>query len=87
MSTGPERPDGPIFLNEEALKHPPSSFPEPEKGNVTWHTLLSAPTTPSTLLGAGIAICPANGCLALHRHKQAEIYYYHNMYTLCAYGK
>lgn len=75
MSTSTHPSDEPIFLNEEALTHPPSSFPEPEKGNATWHTLLSAPATASTSLSAGIAVCPANGCLALHRHKQAEIYY------------
>lgn len=75
MSTSTHPTDEPIFLNEEALKNPPSSFPEPEKGNATWHTLLSAPSTASTSLSAGIAVCPANGCLALHRHKQAEIYY------------
>lgn len=75
MSTSPNSTDEPIFLNEEALKHPPSSFPEPEKGNTTWHTLLSAPSTPSTSLSAGIAVCPANGCLALHRHKQPELYH------------
>lgn len=74
MSDFPE-PDQPIFLDEEALKYPSSSFPEPEKGNVTWHTLLSAPTTPSTSLSAGIATCLANGSLALHRHKQVEIYH------------
>lgn len=68
--------DKPIFLDEEVLKHPPSSFPEPEKGNATWHTLLSAPATPSTSLSSGIAVCPANGSLALHRHQQAEMYYF-----------
>lgn len=75
MSTSSDQPGAPIFVDEEVLKYPPSSFPEPEKGNATWHTLLSAPTTLSTSLSAGIAVCPANGCLALHRHQQVEIYY------------
>lgn len=65
----------PVFADEGALRLPPSSFLEPHKGNTTWHTLLSAPTTSSSSLSAGIAECPANGCLALHRHKQAELYY------------
>lgn len=64
-----------IFLDAEALKQPPSSFTEPDKGNATWHTLVSSPSTPSTSLSAGIATCPAKGSLALHRHKQAEIYH------------
>ncbi|KAK2606516.1 hypothetical protein N8I77_005259 [Diaporthe amygdali] len=75
MSTATVQPEKPIFLNEEALKRPASSFAESDKGNTTWHTLLSAPATPSTSLSAGIAICPAKGSLALHRHEQAEIYY------------
>ncbi|KAG8164353.1 hypothetical protein KVR01_006271 [Diaporthe batatas] len=65
----------PVFLEKEALRQPPSSFAEPDRGNATWHTLLSAPTTASSSLSAGIAECPANGFLALHRHKQAEMYY------------
>lgn len=56
-------------------ENPSSSFAEPSRGNTTWHTLLSAPTTPTDALSAGVAVCPSNGSLALHRHKQAEIYY------------
>ncbi|KAH7039506.1 RmlC-like cupin domain-containing protein [Macrophomina phaseolina] len=64
------------FLHLEDLsKNPSSSFAESSRGNTTWHTLLSAPTTPTDALSAGIAVCPSNGSLALHRHKQAEIYY------------
>lgn len=75
MSTSLDQTDEPIFVDEEILKHPPSSFAEPDKGNATWHTLLSAPETPSTSLSAGIAVCPANGRLALHRHEQVEMYH------------
>lgn len=76
MSIQTERTSAqPVFLDEQVLKQPSSSFPEPHQGNVTWHTFVSAPTTPSSSMSAGIAECPANGCLALHRHKQAEMYY------------
>lgn len=65
-----------MFLHaDDILSKPCSSFIEPERGTATWHTLLSAPDTPTTSLCAGIAVCPSNGSLALHRHTQAEIYY------------
>lgn len=44
-------------------------------GNINWKTLLSNPNTCTDSLCAGIAVCPANGTLALHQHTQAEIYY------------
>ncbi|KAH8646118.1 RmlC-like cupin domain-containing protein [Xylariales sp. PMI_506] len=66
----------PLVIDTAAtLQEPPSSFPTLDKGNTTWHTLLSAPTTPTDSLCAGIATCPANGTLARHRHSQAEMYY------------
>jgi mannose-6-phosphate isomerase-like protein (cupin superfamily) len=54
----------------------PESFSDKSRGDVTWHTLLSAPRTASQDMSAGIASCPANtGYLAHHRHMQSEIYY------------
>ncbi|CVL09804.1 hypothetical protein LB506_008776 [Fusarium annulatum] len=53
----------------------PSSFAEKGRGDAAWHTLLSSPGTKTTSLTAGIATCPPQGTLALHRHKQAELYY------------
>jgi mannose-6-phosphate isomerase-like protein (cupin superfamily) len=52
------------------------SFPSPDYGIVTWHTLFSAPKTNTSDMSAGIAVCsPRTGHLCPHRHKQAEIYY------------
>ncbi|KAF4543649.1 Cupin RmlC-type [Lasiodiplodia theobromae] len=66
----------PLFLRSHQVSEtPPSSFAESARGNTTWHTLLSAPATATDSLSGGIAVCPSNGSLALHRHEQAEIYY------------
>ncbi|KAM5354425.1 hypothetical protein ACJ41O_001074 [Fusarium nematophilum] len=66
----------PLILDTSShTEAPPSSFAEIARGNATWHTLVSAPGTATTSLTGGIAVCPSNGTLALHRHKQAEIYY------------
>ncbi|KAI9043832.1 uncharacterized protein KD926_002722 [Aspergillus affinis] len=56
---------------------PPESFPPPENhGDITWHTLISAPQTQTSDLSAGIAVCPPRtGHLCAHRHTQAEIYH------------
>jgi mannose-6-phosphate isomerase-like protein (cupin superfamily) len=51
-------------------------FPNTTCGKVSWYTLLSSPTTTTDSLTLGIATLPAKqGYLALHRHRQAEIYY------------
>jgi mannose-6-phosphate isomerase-like protein (cupin superfamily) len=73
MSPGPQKP---LILDISAQsQNTPSSFAEKERGNATWHTLLSSPDTASTSITAGIATCPRYGTLALHRHKQAEVYF------------
>ncbi|KAJ6093065.1 hypothetical protein N7486_008354 [Penicillium sp. IBT 16267x] len=55
---------------------PSESFPSPDHGIVTWHTLFSTPHTNTSDMCAGIAVClPRTGHLCPHRHKQAEIYY------------
>ncbi|KAJ5960296.1 uncharacterized protein N7479_007446 [Penicillium vulpinum] len=55
---------------------PCESFPDTTCGILTWHTLLSHPTTPTADLIADIAVCPAKtGRLCPHRHTQAEVYY------------
>ncbi|KAF5990051.1 hypothetical protein FBULB1_316 [Fusarium bulbicola] len=69
-------PFKPLIINVGTQsQNTPSSFIEKERGNATWHTLLSSPGTKTTALTAGIATCPPQGTLALHRHKQAELYY------------
>ncbi|KAK5092033.1 hypothetical protein LTR70_007900 [Exophiala xenobiotica] len=67
----------PIVLHHAHITSiPPESFPDKSKGTVSWQTLLSSPSTPTNSLTAGIASCPPrSGYLALHRHKQAEIYH------------
>jgi len=55
---------------------PPSSFAEPDRGTLTWHTIFSSPQTPTDALCCGVAHCrPGDGILHHHRHTQAEIYH------------
>lgn len=70
-----DSPPTPVFFDLNALSSSPSSFPEESRGKTTWHTLFSSPLTPTTCMSGGVATCPPNGTLALHRHKQAEIYF------------
>lgn len=67
----------PIILSQSDLQTLPSeSFPDATKGDCSWQTLLSAPSTKSNTFTVGIGVCkPNGGRLALHRHKQAEIYH------------
>jgi quercetin dioxygenase-like cupin family protein len=44
------------------------------RGNVSFHTMVSAGATPSDGLTAGIAVIEPGGFLARHRHAPAEIY-------------
>ncbi|EON69984.1 hypothetical protein W97_09250 [Coniosporium apollinis CBS 100218] len=56
--------------------NPPESFSDSRRGELTWHTLFSTPSTPTSDMSAGIAVCPPRtGRLHQHRHAQAEIYY------------
>jgi mannose-6-phosphate isomerase-like protein (cupin superfamily) len=56
--------------------NPSESFTDPQRGDLTWHTLFSQPSTPTSDLSAGVATCPPHtGCFRLHSHAQAEIYY------------
>ncbi|KAL4732303.1 hypothetical protein ACLX1H_001314 [Fusarium chlamydosporum] len=72
----PSTPLKPLIIDTIAQsQNTPCSFAEKERGNATWHTLLSAPGTTSNSFTSGIATCPPNGALSLHRHTQAEIYY------------
>lgn len=73
MSPGSQKP---LILDiGSQSQNTPSSFAEKERGNATWHTLLSSPGTASTSITAGIATCPRYGTLALHRHEQPEVYF------------
>ncbi|KAH8599113.1 RmlC-like cupin domain-containing protein [Bisporella sp. PMI_857] len=55
---------------------PAESFGDISRGDLTWHTLLSKPKTPSDSMCAGVAVCPVGtGHLCRHRHTQSEIYY------------
>jgi len=52
------------------------SWSNTERGNISWFTLFSSDTTPTTAMSAGIMEVPPNGgILQPHRHKQAEIYF------------
>jgi len=74
----PKAPPKPVVLPASYTSHTPHEFfPDASTGNnLTWHTLISAPKTPTQDLSAGIAVCPpATGHLCAHRHVQAEIYH------------
>lgn len=73
----PKPKSAPVVLPPNyTLITPSESFPSPDYGIVTWHTLFSAPNTSTSDMSAGIAVCsPRTGHLCPHRHKQAEIYY------------
>lgn len=62
--------------HSELVNTQPQGFDNPSQGQLSWHTLVSAPSTPSSQLTAGIGVCPPRkGSLSLHRHDQAEIYH------------
>ncbi|KAJ5648062.1 hypothetical protein N7490_004434 [Penicillium lividum] len=67
----------PLIIQPTYTKTTPTeSFPDPDNGTVTWHTLFSTPQTNTSDLSAGIAVCaPQTGHLCAHRHKQAEVYH------------
>ena len=67
----------PLILSPSYTTTTPSeSFPDPQHGDITWHTLFSTPKTNTSDFSAGIAICPPKtGHLCAHRHKQAEVYH------------
>ena len=65
-----------IFPGTYTSNNPSESFEITSRGTCTWHTLFSAPQTPTDSLCAGIASClPNTGHLCAHRHTQAEIFY------------
>lgn len=72
-----EKPPSPlVFPPSYTTITPSESFDNPACGEVTWHTLISAPNTETSDLSVGIAICPPNiGQLCAHRHDQAEVYH------------
>lgn len=78
MSNTQEKPHtSPLLLHPSyTIITPPESFDDPAYGEVTWHTLISAPNTETSDLSAGIAICPPRtGQLCAHRHAHAEVYH------------
>lgn len=72
-----KKPSSPlVFPPSYATITPAESFDDPTRGEVTWHTLISAPNTETSDLSVGIAICPPKtGQLCAHRHDQAEVYH------------
>ena len=56
-------------------ERPRDSWPDPERGNVSWFTLFSSDITPTHSLGAGVAEIEQGGSLELHRHDEPEVYY------------
>lgn len=67
----------PIVLRRSAVEELKSeSFPDNTRGECSWKTLLSSPSTASDTFTAGVATCPPKtGSLTLHRHTHAEIYH------------
>ncbi|KAH8172880.1 cupin domain-containing protein [Sarocladium implicatum] len=71
-----EAPKAPLVLHKPTVSAKETTgFQESHMGNVVWQTLLDSPHTGTDSMCAGIATCPANGSLALHKHAQAEMYY------------
>lgn len=56
-------------------ERPRDSWPDPERGNVSWFTLFSSDITPTRALSAGVAEIGQGGSLELHRHDEPEVYY------------
>lgn len=54
---------------------PLGAFEAKTRGNCYWRTLFTSPLTNTDSLSVGIATCPPLGTLALHRHKQSELYH------------
>ncbi|KAJ5661381.1 uncharacterized protein N7484_000753 [Penicillium longicatenatum] len=77
MSKIQKKPPSPVILPPSyAMITPSESFDDPARGEVTWHTLISAPNTETSDLSVGIAMCPPKtGQLCAHRHDQAEVYH------------
>lgn len=76
--TVPTQQLDPIIMSTSHLTttNPAGFFTEPRRGNCKWHSLISSPETNSDTFTVGIGVCePEIGTLAMHRHKQAEIYY------------
>jgi mannose-6-phosphate isomerase-like protein (cupin superfamily) len=66
----------PVLVHEDEREW--EGWPEEEvaeRGNVVWKTLISGGLTPSRGLVLGVARVPSGGCLAAHRHEQAEVYF------------
>ena len=50
-------------------------WPDPERGDVTWRTLVDADRHPSSGLAVGVASIGAGGRFEPHRHATAEFYF------------
>ena len=54
----------------------PECFQDSGRGDCTWKTIISSPSTRTDSITIGIASCKApGGHLGLHRHQQPEVYY------------
>ena len=49
---------------------------DPIRGSVSFRTLFSGDSTPTSNLTTGVAEIPAHGVLALHHHEPAETYFF-----------
>ncbi len=54
---------------------PEQSWDAPDRGRLAWKTLFDGEVTPTEALTCGVALIPAHGGLAPHRHTQAEVYF------------
>jgi quercetin dioxygenase-like cupin family protein len=53
---------------------PEESWGRPDRGRLAWKTLFAGELTPTEALTCGVALIPAGGGLAPHRHAQPEVY-------------
>ncbi|MGC4026368.1 MAG: cupin domain-containing protein [Mesorhizobium sp.] len=66
--------DKPLVTN--AREREREGWDDPERGTVSWYTLVSGDITPTSALSCGIAeFEPRTGILKPHRHDPAELYH------------
>jgi quercetin dioxygenase-like cupin family protein len=54
---------------------PEETWDLPGRGRLAWKTLFAGEVTPTGALTCGVALIPAGGGLAPHRHAQPEVYF------------
>jgi quercetin dioxygenase-like cupin family protein len=59
----------------DATALPAQRWDDPDRGSITWHTMISADVTPTQSLTCGIASLQPGDHFSLHQHDEAELYF------------